>query len=177
MEPNSPADEPAPAPPAEAPVADATPVPPATLPVEEAPAGESPNIEASLDEVPPEDTFEAAPEGTAPDELTQLAEASQKARLSPSDEERMGSLLKEALLGGRAGVARAVDVLPRVPWIVGVRAVETVWPELTAGFRTQLLSGLGKEETDAARRIRLSLARALFKLDIPVALKLAVAVA
>ena len=64
-------------------------------------------------------------------------------------------------------------MLPRLPWIVGVRAVEQVWPELTAGFRTQLLSGLAKDETDAARRIRLSLARALFKLDVPVAMKVA----
>jgi hypothetical protein len=126
----------------------------------------------------PVETPEAAPvEPVALDELGQLAEASQKARLSPSDEERMATLLKEALLGGRAGVARAIEALPKVPWIVGVRAVEAVWPELTAGFRTQLLSGLTKEETDASRRIRLSLARALFKIDVPVALKVAVGVA
>jgi hypothetical protein len=116
------------------------------------------------------------PAEIAPDELDQLAEASQRARLAPTDEERMGALLKEALLGGRGGVARAIDVLPRVPWIVGVRAVETVWPELTNGFRTQLIAGLGKDETDAARRIRLSLARALFKIDEPVGLKLAAGV-
>jgi hypothetical protein len=111
------------------------------------------------------------------DELTQLAEASQKARLSPAEEERMGTLLKEALQGGRAGVARAIEALPKVPWIVGVRAVEAVWPDLTAGFRTQLLAGLAKDESDPSRRIRLSLARALFKVDVPVALKLAVGVA
>lgn len=129
--------------------------------------GESPGAAAA----PPAD-------GSAlPDELTQLAEASQRARLSPPDEERMTALLKEALLAGRAGVARAVDTLPKVPWIVGVRAIEQVWPELTAGFRTQLLAGLGKDETDAARRMRLSVARALFKVDAPVTLKVAVAVA
>ena len=103
----------------------------------------------------------ASDDAAAPDELTQLAEASQRARLSPADEERMTVLLKEALLAGRAGVARAVDALPKVPWIVGVRAIEQVWPELTAGFRTQLLAGLGKDETDAARRMRLSVARPL----------------
>jgi hypothetical protein len=166
METNSPEDELTPAPPAEAPVGNVVPEPLANTPLEEGA------------EVAPAEPIEGATsEGAAPDELSQLAEASQKARLSPADEERMGTLLKEALLGGRAGVARAVEVLPRVPWIVGVRAVETVWPELTAGFRTQLLSSLAKEETDAARRIRLSLARALFKLDTPVALKLAVTVA
>jgi hypothetical protein len=74
-------------------------------------------------------------------------------------------------------VARAIEALPKVPWIVGVRAVEAVWPDLTAGFRTQLLAGLAKDESDPSRRIRLSLARALFKIDVPVALKLAVGVA
>jgi hypothetical protein len=132
---------------------------------------------------PPEIGTDSEPVGAepagdlAPDELTQLAEASQKARLSPADEERMAALLKEALLGGRTGVARAIAILPQVPWIVGVRAIEAVWPELTAGFRTQLLAGLAKEETDAARRIRLSLARALFKIEAPVGLKVAVGVA
>ena len=144
-------------------------------PLETLPA---PDAEPSA-ELPAAD--EAAPavgDGAAPaDELMQLAEASQRARLSPADEERMTALLKEALLAGRAGVARAVDALPKVPWIVGVRAIEQVWPELTAGFRTQLLAGLGKDETDAARRMRLSVARALFKVDAPVTLKVAVAVA
>ncbi len=169
MEPNSPADETAPTPPAVAPAEDAVPAAPPETIVKDIAEGEP------LEDAAPED---AAASGAAePDELSQLADASQKARLSAADEDRMATLLKEALLGGRAGVARAIEVLPRVPWIVGIRAVETIWPELTAGFRTQLLSGLGKEETDAARRIRLSLARALFKLDVPVALKLAVAVA
>jgi hypothetical protein len=163
MDTNSPADEPTAVPPAELPLEN---VIPERAP--DAPAEEGGSTEAT----------ESAPlDGPIADELNRLVEASQKARLSPGDEERMGALLKEALLGGRAGVVRAIEVLPRVPWIVGVRAVETIWPEYTAGFRTQLLSGLAKEETDAARRIRLSLARALFKLDTPVALKLAIAVA
>jgi hypothetical protein len=176
METNSPADEPTPAIPPAPPVENILIEPPAEAPVEAAQTADFP-------EPTPAKTADTAPEETpadatdAPDELTQLAEASQKARLSQADEDRMATLLKEALLGGRGGVARAIVVLPKVPWIVGVRAVEAVWPELTAGFRTQLLAGLAKEETDAARRIRLSLARALFKLDLPVALKVASAVA
>jgi len=128
-------------------------------------------------EVPSDAAPGAAGDPPPADELNQLAGASQKARLSPADEERMTALLKQALLDGRAGVARAVEALPKVPWIVGVRAIEQVWPELTAGFRTQLLAGLGRDETDAARRMRLSVARALFKVDAPVTLKVAVAVA
>lgn len=159
MDTNSPADEPTPAP---------SPEPTA----ENAVAALADDTSFGTGEPVAADT----PADVTPDELDQLAEASQRARLAPADEERMGTLLKEALLGGRGGVAHAVDVLPKVPWIVGVRAVETVWPELTAGFRTQLIAGLGKDETDAARRIRLSLARALFKIDEPVALKLAAGV-
>ena len=162
METNLPEDQPSPETPLETSSAP-DPEPPAELPLTD---------DAQADAEP------VATDGAAPaDELTQLAEASQRARLSPADEERMTALLKEALLAGRAGVARAVEALPKVPWIVGVRAIEQVWPELTAGFRTQLLAGLGKDETDAARRMRLSVARALFKVDAPVTLKVAVAVA
>ena len=155
MDTNSPADEPTPAP---------SPEPAAGAIAEDTSFGTGEPLAADT------------PAEIVPDELDQLAEASQRARLAPADEEHMGALLKAALLGGRGGVARAVEVLPRVPWIVGVRAVETVWPDLTAGFRTQLIAGLGKDESDAAKRIRLSLARALFKIDEPVGLKLAAGV-
>jgi hypothetical protein len=152
------------------------PTPPATpdLPPEP-PVEPEPELALDTPQAEAEGNVEVEP-STGPDELGQLAEAASRARLSQTDEERLVTVLKEALLGGRAGVARAVDVLPKLPWIVGVRGVEQVWPELTAGFRTQLLSGLAKEETDAARRMRLSLARALFKFDIPVALKVALGV-
>ena len=160
METNSDTEEPTPPPPPE----------PAPEPTAEA------EPEAAADQPPESETAEAPEASGVEDELGQLAEAASRARLSPADEERLVTLLKEALLGGRAGVARAVEVLPKLPWIVGVRGVEQVWPELTAGFRTQLLSGLAKEETDAARRMRLSLARALFKMDVPVALKVALGV-
>ena len=150
-----------------------TETPPETSPAPDA----EPTAHLPAEEAPPDAEPLPADDAAPADELTHLAEASQRARLAPADEERMTALLKEALLAGRAGVARAVDVLPKVPWIVGVRAIEQVWPELTAGFRTQLLAGLGKDETDAARRMRLSVARALFKVDAPVTLKVAVAVA
>jgi hypothetical protein len=157
METNSDADEPTPpTPPEPAPEPAAVSDPEATV---DAPAGEM---------LPPGDT---APE--AADELGQLAAAAAKARLAPVDEERLLTILKESLLGGRAGVARAVEVLPLLPWIVGVRGVEQTWPDLTAGFRTQLLAGLAKDESDGGRRMRLSLARALFKIDVPVAMKMA----
>ncbi len=118
-----------------------------------------------------------APEAQAePDELTALAIRSQAARLPVADEERMGALLKESLLSGKAGVLKVVELLPKLPWIVGIRAVENSWPEMKATGRGQLLKGLAEIESDSARRIRLSLARALFKLDPATCLKLTVGV-
>jgi hypothetical protein len=191
METNLPADDQSPETPpieATAPAADAPEEHPAWAPEDAPSADASVNPVTSEgaegggapDEGPP--NFEAAPASgddgpPLGNELMELALASQKARLSPADEERMSALLKEALQSGRAGVARAVEALPLAPWIVSVRSVEAVWADLTAGFRTQLLAGLGKDESDGARRLRLSLARALFKVDPPVALKVAVAVA
>jgi hypothetical protein len=158
----------------DAPIPAAADEPESLAPAEGAPQtpGESP---AETESAPVEEPASEAIVATG-DELGQLAAEASKARLSQSDEERLTTLLKEALLGGRAGVARAVEVLPNLPWIVAVRAVEQTWPQLTAGFRSQLLAGLAKDESDGARRIRLSLARALFKLEVPVALKLAIAV-
>jgi hypothetical protein len=164
METNSDADAPLPA----------TPDDPAAEPVAaEVPASEpAPEMDAEFVDPPIGD--EAA---EASDELAQIIAAAGEGRLSAAQEERGTALLREALQSGRAGVARVVAALPKLPWLVGIRAVETVWPELTAGFRTQLLAGLAKDETDGARRMRMSLARALFKIEPPVALKIAVGVA
>ena len=111
------------------------------------------------------------------DPLLILAERALSGRLPPADEERATTLLRETLLAGKKEIARAVEALPKLPWIVGVRAVETAWAEMKATARTQLLKGLAETESDAARRVRLSLARALFKQDVPLALKIAGAVA
>ena len=89
------------------------------------------------------------------------------AAFATADEERAHATAKEALLGGRDGVARAVEMLPKLPWIVGVKAVAPAWPEMKPAFRKRLLAGLARMDTEAARRVRLSLARGLFKLDVP----------
>src|ERR1700728_3557076 len=106
---------------------------------------ETPPIEAvapAADVVVEHPSSAPAEDGAAAgNELMDLSLASQKARLAPADEERMSALLKEAMMSGRAGVARAVEMLPLAPWIVSVRSVEAVWKDLTAGFRTQLLAG------------------------------------
>ena len=107
----------------------------------------------------------------------ELAARAEKGRLSAPDEELAARTIATCLLDGRAGVAAVLEVLPKFAWMVAVNGVTAAWPELTAGFRTQLFSGLAKEESDAARRLRLSLARGIFKLDVPSSLKVAVSVA
>jgi hypothetical protein len=71
-----------------------------------------------------------------------LAVRAQAARLSAPEEERMGALLKEALLAGKVGWTRAATYLPKLPWIVGVRAVESTWPEMKVTARNGLLKAL-----------------------------------
>ncbi|MES2569877.1 MAG: hypothetical protein V4710_07450 [Verrucomicrobiota bacterium] len=148
---------------------------------EEAPVAEEAAVEVSPEEASfaTQSELPLADSGGEPqpaDPLGDLAARSQVARLSVAEEERMSSLLKEALLSGRAGVAKSIEHLPMLPWIVGVRAVESTWPEMKITARAQLLKGLADIDSDSARRIRLSLARALFKLDPATSLKLTVGV-
>jgi hypothetical protein len=109
-------------------------------------------------------------------QLEDLANRSQAARLSVADEERMCGLLRAALLAGKEPLAQATPVFAKIPWIVGVRAVENAWAAMKSSARSQLLRSLAEDESEASRRLRLSLARALFKLDPATGLKLLIAV-
>jgi hypothetical protein len=115
----------------------------------------------------------AAPE-TEPLEgtLEDFALRARKGRLNPEEEAEAARLLKEALLGGRAEVAKAVAVTPQLPWVVTVQATASVWPDIKPTFRAQFLAGLARTAGEAAARIRLSLARGLFKVDPAASLKL-----
>ena len=112
------------------------------------------------------------------DALLLLAQAAKAARLSPADEDRATALLTERLSGGKAGITAAIaPMIDGLPWIVCVNAVSAVWEKLTAPLRRHLLASIAKSESDPARRLRLSLARALFKLEPAAGLKLAAAAA
>ncbi len=117
----------------------------------------------------------SSPEAEAqPEEgsLEELAARARKGRLNSEEETEACLLLKESLLGGRAEVARAVAVTPSLPWVVSVHATTTAWPEMKPSFRTQFLAGLARTQGEPAARVRLSLARGLFKVDQTAALKL-----
>jgi hypothetical protein len=158
MEPTSPADDSAP---------EISTEPPADTPLAEAAADVQPDADAG-----PE------PEQVSPAELlNELAARAEKGRLTAAEEAQAALAIKGSLLDGRAGVALVVELLPKFAWMVAVNGVTAAWPELTSGFRTQLFSGLSKDESDSARRLRLSLARGIFKQDVPSALKIAGTVA
>jgi hypothetical protein len=107
-----------------------------------------------------------------PGSLADFAARSRKGRLSSEEETESILVLKEALLGGRADVAQAVTATPFLPWVVSVQATTSAWPEMKPSFRTQFLAGLARTQGEQAARIRLSLARGLFKVDQAAALKL-----
>jgi hypothetical protein len=111
------------------------------------------------------------------DDLATMAARAKSGRLTAAEEERVIALLKQSMLEGKNGVARVVEALPNFSWLVAVRGIESVWSEIKPAARAQFVKALAEQETEAARRIRLSLARALFKQDVPVALKIAGAVA
>ena len=153
------------------------------IPESEAPSDHAPSVESTplTEPAPTHEAGPAAPAGdgaapTVADPLLELADEASRHRLSPADEERATQLIRAALLDGREGVGRAIEILPKMPWLIGVNAVSASWQEMKPTFRTRLLAGLGRIETEAARRVRLSLARGLFKQDVPAALKIAVSV-
>ena len=104
----------------------------------------------------PEDATDAGPAGEAGvssprDVLAELAARAEKGRLSAAEEAEAAQAIKACLLDGRGGVAFTIELLPKFAWMVAVNGVTAAWPELTAGFRTQLFSGLAKDEADSAR--------------------------
>lgn len=107
-----------------------------------------------------------------PGSLEDFAERARRGRLSGEEESEAVVVLKEALLGGRVDVAKAVAATPSLPWIVSVQATAAAWPDMKPSFRSQFLAGLARAQGEQAARIRLSLARGLFKVDQSAALKL-----
>ena len=104
--------------------------------------------------------------------LEDFAARALRGRLNSDEESEAAVVLKEALLGGRTDVAKAVAATPSLPWIVSVQATAGAWPEMKPSFRSQFLAGLARTQGEQAARIRLSLARGLFKVDQAAALKL-----
>jgi hypothetical protein len=108
--------------------------------------------------------------------LADLVETAKSTRLSPAQESEAVGLAKASLLAGKAAIAKAVQSMTSLPWIIGVTAIVESWPELKAASRRNLLSDLSATQTEQGRRFRLSLARGMLSHDAPLALKLIAAV-
>jgi len=142
-------------------------------------------VENPIEEPAPEPSAEPtpitsteAPVEETSDPLLLLARAAKAARLAPAEEDRAVELLRERLAGGRAGITAAISpMIEGLPWIVCVNAVRAVWEQLSVPMRRHLMSSIAKNDSESAHRLRLSLARAVFKLDPAAGLKLAAAAA
>lgn len=119
-----------------------------------------------------EDTSEAAHSEPELGSLEDFTNRARRARLNPEEEAETVRLFKDCLLGGRAEVVRAIAVTASLPWVVSVQATTLAWPEMKPSFRAQFLAGLARTQGESAARVRLSLARGLYKVDPTAATKL-----
>ena len=154
-----------------------TPTPTPQPPSEAHGSTASPNpepVNLALTETP------AAPpaEQTSGDPKADLAALSQNGntnRLSPADEDKATRLMRVCLLEGGDGISAALAAMPLLPWILGVRAIESAWQELPAEARATVLDGLTTMDTDNGYRLRLSMARSLARVELGEAVKVAAA--
>jgi hypothetical protein len=107
-------------------------------------------------------------------ELAAISEESTKGRLAPRDEDRATAHLRSCIAAG--DTAPALSAMPKLPWILGVRAIEQAWPTLSPEGRTALLASLTELPGEYAVRLRLSVARSLLRIEPAIGMELAGAV-
>jgi hypothetical protein len=109
------------------------------------------------------------------DELRVIIENSRTGRLSPADEQKGAALFKELVSSGGKPLSSALELLGDLPWFIPVNGALEAWPQMTPAKQRGFLAALKPLESEASRRMRLSIARGLHKLDAASALKLIVA--
>jgi len=109
------------------------------------------------------------------DELRTIIENSRNGRLSAADEQKGAALFKELVMSGGKPLSSALELLGDLPWFVPVNGAVEAWPQLTPVKRRNFFAALKPLESETSRRMRLSIARGLHKLDPTSALKLIVA--
>lgn len=109
------------------------------------------------------------------DELRIIIENSRTGRLSPADEQKGAELFKELVMSGGKALSGALELLGDLPWFVPVNGALEAWPQLSPVKQRNFLAAMKLLESDASRRMRLSIARGLHKIDASSALKLIVA--
>jgi hypothetical protein len=175
---NSPSPEEQPAAPEAAPEVVPAPTEPLEIPVPESatyaphPPDNAPLGTASDESPAPEAVVESD------DPLAPFLAKAATQRLSIPEEEQAIGLVRERLLGKKDEFLAAVGLLPKLGWAIASKSVGSAWPEMKASAKTALIKTLAADESEASRRIRLSIGRSLFKVpDLAASLKLIVGVA
>ncbi len=106
------------------------------------------------------------------DELNKIAGESRTRRLTAADEQRGAALFRDLLLAGGKATTLAMEKVPDLPWFIPVTGTSEAWPQLSPSRRKAFLTAIRGNESEAGKRIRLSLARGLYKLDPDSATKL-----
>ena len=109
------------------------------------------------------------------DDLRAIIETSRNGRLSQADEQKGAALFKELVILGGKPLQSGLELLGDLPWFVPVNGTLDAWPQLTPAKQRGFLSAMKPLESEASRRMRLSIARGLHKIDPASALKLLVA--
>jgi hypothetical protein len=109
------------------------------------------------------------------DDLRAIIETSRNGRLSQADEQKGAALFKELVILGGKPLQSGLELLGDLPWFVPVNGTLDAWPQLSPAKQRGFLAAMKPLESEASRRMRLSIARGLHKIDPASALKLLVA--
>lgn len=103
-----------------------------------------------------------------------MTEKAKAGRLAAADEQAGASSFRDLVLGGGKSLAAALDLLNELPWYIPVNGTVDAWAQLTPARKRSFLAALRPLQTEVALRMRLSIARGLFKVDPESTLKLIV---
>jgi hypothetical protein len=98
-------------------------------------------------------------------ELQKLIIQSKTGRLAAADEQRGAGLFRDLVLAGGKALSSALQLLGELPWYLSVAGTVEAWSQLSPARRRNFLSALGPLESEAGKRMRLSIARGLYKVD------------
>ena len=103
-----------------------------------------------------------------------MTEKAKAGRLAAADEQAGASSFRDLVLGGGKSLAAALELLNELPWYIPVNGTVEAWAQLTPARKRSFLATLRPLQTEVALRMRLSIARGLFKVDPESTLKLIV---
>ena len=103
-----------------------------------------------------------------------MTEKAKTGRLAAADEQAGASAFRDLILGGGKSLAAALELLNELPWYIPVNGTVEAWAQLTPARKRSFLTALRPLQTEVALRMRLSIARGLFKVDPESTLKLIV---